>query len=172
VSTEYDLGIRSGLRLSLRNKTVGLDGNALFLTLGRRSEKRGGLPLSVMVRSNPSIQSGRRDCHPSAGSCSARRHSNVSSHESTGVLRAFRAGICCVLVPATLRRLKGKQLKWKSPAPNGNIILIFHQLPDLRVIARCCGPVGISSLIPVGKRNGPTGKVVEEVSFFPVCGSF
>ena len=42
VSTEYDLWHPQWVEASLRNKTVGLDGNALFLTLGTAG-RRGGV---------------------------------------------------------------------------------------------------------------------------------
>jgi len=41
VSTEYDLWHPQWVEASLRNKTVGLDGNALFLTLGTAERKEG-----------------------------------------------------------------------------------------------------------------------------------
>ncbi len=41
VSTEYDVWHPQWVEASLRNKTVGLDGNALFLTLGTAGRKEG-----------------------------------------------------------------------------------------------------------------------------------
>ena len=41
VSTEYNVWHPEWVEASLRNKTVGLDGNALFLTLGTAGRKEG-----------------------------------------------------------------------------------------------------------------------------------
>ena len=41
VSTPYDVWHPQWVEASLRNKTIGLDGNALFLTLGTAERKEG-----------------------------------------------------------------------------------------------------------------------------------
>src|SRR5262249_16690330 len=41
VSTQYDIWHPQWVEANLRNKTVGLDGNALFLTLGTAERKEG-----------------------------------------------------------------------------------------------------------------------------------
>src|SRR5687768_5046511 len=67
--------------------------------------------------------------------------------------------------PATLRRLAGKQLKWKSEAPEGSITLGFSTNSRAAGLLPLLWP---GEFRPTFRwaHGGPAGKVVDDVSFF------